>query len=113
MLVVLAIILRQRGSPESTAIDPSLPEGRRRDTDEEAESKGTRVAPTQQPTDAYNYGHFRTKHFLADLRTTLRGGGVRAGEAAPDFDLEATDGGRLRLGDLRGAPVLLHFGSLT
>ena len=23
----------------------------------------------------YNYEHFRTKHFLADLRTTLHGGG--------------------------------------
>ncbi len=42
------------------------------------------------PLADYNYEHFRTKHFLADLRTTLRGGGVRPGKAAPDFDLEAT-----------------------
>ncbi len=61
----------------------------------------------------YNYEHFRTKHFLADLRTTLHGGGVEPGTEATDFDLEATDGQRVRLSTLRGSPVLLHFGSLT
>ena len=61
----------------------------------------------------YNYEHFRTKHFLADLRTTLRGAGVQPGDEAPDFELEATDGRRVRLSDLRGTPVLLHFGSFT
>ncbi len=65
------------------------------------------------PLADYNYEHFRTKHFLADLRTTLRGGGVQPGEAAPEFALEATDGGRVRLSALRGSPVLLHFGSIT
>ena len=65
------------------------------------------------PLADYNYERFRTKHFLADLRTTLRGGGMRPGETAPDFDLEATSGGRLRLSSLRGSPVLLHFGSIT
>jgi len=65
------------------------------------------------PLADYNYEHFRTKHFLADLRTTLRGGGVQPGTEAPDFDLEATDGKRVRLSALRGSPVLLHFGSIT
>ncbi len=65
------------------------------------------------PLADYNYEHFRTKHFLADLRTTLRGGGVQPGEEAPEFDLEATDGERVRLSALRGSPVLLHFGSIT
>jgi len=49
-----------------------------------------RVTPPLLPLADYNSEHFPTKHFLADLRTTLRGGGVRPGEAAPDFDLEAT-----------------------
>jgi len=65
------------------------------------------------PLADYNYEHFRTKHFLADLRTTLRGAGVQPGDEAPDFELEATDGQRVRLSTLRGAPVLLHFGSFT
>ncbi len=72
-----------------------------------------RVTTPLLPLADYNYEHFRTKHFLADLRTTLRGGGVRPGEEAPDFDLEATDGGAVRLSALRGSPVLLHFGSIT
>jgi len=65
------------------------------------------------PLADYNYERFRTKHFLADLRTTLRSGGVRPGAEAPDFDLEATDCGRVPLRALRGSPVLLHFGSIT
>ena len=68
---------------------------------------------TMLPLADYNYEHFRTKHFLADLRTTMRGGGVQPGEEAPDFDLEAADGQRFRLSALRGTPVLIHFGSFT
>ncbi len=61
----------------------------------------------------YNYEHFRTKHFVADLVKTARGEGVAPGRQAPDFDLETTTGDRVRLRDLRGRPVVLHFGSLT
>lgn len=61
----------------------------------------------------YNYEHFRTKHFVADLVKTVRGEGVAPGQLAPDFDLETTTGDRVRLADLRGQPVVLHFGSLT
>lgn len=36
------------------------------------------------------------------------------GDPAPDFALPRADGrGRVRLSDLRGAPVVLVFGSLT
>lgn len=63
-------------------------------------------------TQAYNYDHFRTQHFLYDVKATLAGHGVQPGEPAPDFELPATDG-MLRLSELRGKPVLLHFGSPT
>lgn len=62
---------------------------------------------------AYNYEHFWIKHFLADIGRTLRGAGVRPGSRAPDFDLPSTDGNRVSLSDIRGAIVLLHFGSGT
>jgi cytochrome oxidase Cu insertion factor (SCO1/SenC/PrrC family) len=61
----------------------------------------------------YNYAHFQTKHFLADLKRSQEGYGVQPGKEAPDFELEDTDGNRVRLSELRGKPVLLHFGSYT
>ncbi|MBA2362795.1 MAG: redoxin domain-containing protein, partial [Chloroflexia bacterium] len=39
--------------------------------------------------------------------------GIQPGEAAPDFELPQAGGGQLRLSDLRGKPVLLHFGSYS
>lgn len=65
-----------------------------------------------EPRD-YNYAHFRTKHFLADLVHSLRGEGIAPGAEAPDFDLPTTTGERGRLSGLRGRPVVLHFGSPT
>jgi len=67
----------------------------------------------RKPLDEYNYTHFRTKHFVADLLKTARGEGVQPGEEAPDFELESADGGLGRLSALRGRPVVLHFGSST
>ena len=63
--------------------------------------------------DDYNFKHFRTKHYLADVRGTVAGRGIAPGEIAPDFELPRADQGSLRLSDLRGKPVLLHFGSRT
>jgi thioredoxin-dependent peroxiredoxin len=34
---------------------------------------------------------------------------IQPGEAAPDFDLPTSQGGRLRLSSLRGKPVILYF----
>jgi thioredoxin-dependent peroxiredoxin len=34
---------------------------------------------------------------------------LKEGEKAPDFDLESSTGGRMRLKDLRGAPVVVYF----
>jgi hypothetical protein len=39
--------------------------------------------------------------------------GLAPGRKAPDFELPSTDGARMRLSDLRGKPVLLHFVSYT
>ncbi len=61
----------------------------------------------------YNYEHFWLKHLLTDLLRTARGEGAQPGSEAPDFELETTEGERVRLSALRGRPVLLHFGSAT
>lgn len=61
----------------------------------------------------YNFEHFRATHFLKDVQRTMEAAGIRPGEPAPDFELPRAGGGRLRLSDLRGKPVLLHFGSPT
>lgn len=37
----------------------------------------------------------------------------RAGEPAPDFTLATLDGGEVTLSALRGAPVVMEFGSIT
>ena len=61
----------------------------------------------------YNFEHFSTKHLLSDARATIEKRGIQPGETAPDFELPRADGGTLRLSELRGKPVLLHFGSFT
>ena len=58
----------------------------------------------------YNYTHFRLKHILLDARRLLLKRGIAPGDWAPDFELPCAGGGTLRLRDLRGKPVLLHFG---
>ena len=72
------------------------------------ESREWRVDPED-----YNYGEFHTGNFLYDVRATLVRQGVRPGDPAPDFELPSIDGDSLRLSDLRGMLVLLHFGSPT
>ena len=67
-----------------------------------------------EPTADYNFRHFRTKHLVQDGQRTVAAQGIGAGELAPDFELPRADGaGSLRLSDLRGRPVLLHFGSFS
>ncbi len=89
----------------------------------DATAQGVHYTGTQQasarliqwfdPPRDYNFRHFRMRHMAAELLRTLRCDGVRPGRQAPDFDLESTRGDRVRLHELRGQPVLLHFVSYT
>ncbi len=60
-----------------------------------------------------NYPHYQREHQLADFVRTWRRQGIQPGQPAPDFELDAATGERIRLSDFRGRPVLLHFGSIT
>jgi thioredoxin-dependent peroxiredoxin len=42
-------------------------------------------------------------------KDVIEGVAVREGEKAPDFDLPADGGGRVRLGDFKGRPLVLYF----
>ncbi|MDI3341430.1 MAG: TlpA disulfide reductase family protein [Sphaerobacter sp.] len=79
------------------------------------------MQPLESPTAAslagpappgYNYPHLTTGVVLDTLRRTVRGG-LQPGSLAPDFALATTEGEPVRLGALRGQPVLLIFGSVT
>lgn len=67
----------------------------------------------KQPVTDYNFDHFRTKHLLRDGKRTIANRGILPGELAPDFELPQSGGSPLRLSDLRGQPVVLHFGSYS
>ncbi len=43
------------------------------------------------------------------LVTTLSAAALEVGEKAPDFELESTRGGKLKLSSLRGKNVLINF----
>jgi hypothetical protein len=64
----------------------------------------------QERTMDYRYEHFKRELLFEDMAF---GGGPRPGERFPDFDLPTTDGGRTRLSDYRGRPLLLTFASVT
>ena len=74
-----------------------------------AGGRRARLVEMLDPVDDHNFRHFRMRHMAAEL---LRPG-LPPGCMAPDFELPDTDGGRQRLSELRGRPVLLHFVSYT
>jgi hypothetical protein len=67
----------------------------------------------RESLDEYNFEHFRAKHLLQDGKRTVVSQGVQPGELAPDFTLPEAGGGSVRLSELRGKPVILHFGSFS
>lgn len=69
--------------------------------------------PDRLSVEEYNYDHFRRGHLIADIRRTMERRGVAPGQYTWDFTLPQASGGWLRLDNLRGTPVLLHFGSYT
>ena len=71
--------------------------------------RAARLVDRLDPIEDFNYPHFRMRHMVAEL---LRAG-LAPGSEAPDFELPSTDGSRVRLRDLRGQPVLVHFISYT
>ena len=92
-------------NPLIPSATPSSPTGE--DTHRPIPAEGKR-AP-----EAYNFGHFRTRHLLEDAKRTLEKEGVLPGEKVPDFEHPSADGGTLRFSDPSGKPVLLRFGSPT
>ncbi len=69
--------------------------------------------PPLEAPDEYTFAHFRAKDLALVALRTMADRGVLPGAPAPEFELPTVDGGTLRLSDLRGRPVLLHFGSFT
>ncbi len=63
--------------------------------------------------DEYNFDQFRTEHLIEDAKRTIAKQSIAPGTLAPDFELPRAGGGKLRLSELRGRPVILHFGSLS
>ena len=92
--------MRDTNGPATTLLrsDVARPQGR-----------ASRLIEQLDPNDDVNFRHFRMRHMLAELLRT----GLPPGRQAPDFELPTTTGTRIRLSDLRGQPVLLHFVSYT
>lgn len=61
-------------------------------------------------TTEYRYPLFKRGLLMADMAFL---GGPAPGEELPDFDLETTDGRRVRKADFAGRPLLIAFGSVT
>jgi hypothetical protein len=74
-----------------------------------APARSSRVIEVLDPASDFNFRHFRMRHMVAE---SFRRGLV-PGTEAPDFELPATDDTSLRLSELRGRQVLLHFISYT
>lgn len=69
--------------------------------------------PGRMDVEEYNFEHFRLKHLIQDIQRSVANAGIAPGACVPDFTLPSVAGETFRLSDLRGKPLLLHFGSYT
>lgn len=76
---------------------------------EYAHGRSDRLIELLDPIEDFNFRHFRMRHMVAELLRV----GLPPGCDAPEFELASTGGKRVRLSDLWGRPVLLHFVSYT
>jgi hypothetical protein len=63
-----------------------------------AHTRAQRLVERLDPTEDYNFEHFRIRHMAAEFLRT----GLAPGTPAPDFELPCTRDGRVRLSNLRG-----------
>jgi peroxiredoxin len=63
----------------------------------------------ERSSDASSDGRYGIVALPDALNTTGRSPSSDVGRAAPDFLLQTSDGGELRLSNLRGSPVLVNF----
>jgi hypothetical protein len=69
--------------------------------------------PQKLSHEEYNYAHFSRADLVFEARGTMSARGIAPGTPAPDFELEDTDGRKVRLSQFFGRPLLLRFGSFT
>src|SRR5262249_1555885 len=69
----------------------------------------SRFGCENNPVDSSPRRFHRAATFHGKRRRRLMADWVEAGEAAPDFTLPSDDGGKVKLSDLRGKPVVLYF----
>jgi len=61
----------------------------------------------------YNYVHWVMDGKAMATQPYFRNDVVKAGQPAPDFTLEDTNGKTVSLSDFRGLPLMIEFGSIT
>ena len=98
---VYPVATRDAGRLDKSTSPPSLSDS--------GQGWASRLIEMCDPIEDFNFRHFRMRHMAAEL---LRQG-LTPGVEAPDFELSSTGGAKIRLRDLRGQPVLLHFVSYT